>query len=670
MSFDLLEAGKRAVLAHQQSLQTTGRNINNVNNDSYVRERTSYVTNEYGVIEGTRTERLINSFINKQLNRDISRVEFNTAKLEQAEQLDKLLGNRDTNVASAVESFFNALQDANSDPSSITARQIVITEAEGLATQFNSFGGFLNDQEDIINQRLQTSTEQINTITENLAELNVQLQYGNSENKQSDVNSLMNQRDAELRKLAELVQFQTVEHDSGAISVNMANGTPLVLENGKFNSLVASQKPDTGRLQLFVESQTKSQNETRYPVRDEDVGGAVGGYLDYRDNVLLPAQKKLGQLAVRVTDALNTQNQKGMDLDNQLGVKIFDLSDTKVSGLSFINNTGTGEISMSVLEGNSEQFGSENLLVKKISATEYTVQAADVNGAALPDAPSFTIDATAGAGDYEVPGYGVMLSIDNAGAAIGDQFLTKPAEEAALNIQTQMTRPQDLALASPVRLVATSDNEGVAELELSALNDPGAFYNGDALDNDAPQRLEFQENADGTFNITVLDGDGDTFGTINNTNDFENIISRAAGGGDVDYDVTLDGTPIDGDSFSIQYNTDGINDNRNGQLLTDLQRENTVRRSVIDSEDPTLSFNDSFARIVSEVGSKVSQTRIAQETAEAIKSQTETAYESVSGVNLEEEAANLIQFEQAYNASARIITVAQSTFDTLLQSTR
>ncbi len=669
MSFDLLEAGKRAVLAHQQSLQTTGRNINNVNNDTYVRERTNYVTNEYGVIEGTRTERMINSFINKQLNRDISRVEFNTAKLEQAEQLDKLLGNRDTNVASAVESFFNAMQDANSDPSSITARQIVITEAEGLATQFNSFGGFLNDQEDIINQRLNTSTEQINSITENLAELNIQLQYGNSENKQSDVNSLMNQRDAELRKLAELVQFQTVEHDSGAISVNMANGTPLVLENGKFNTLVASQKPDTGRLQLFVESQTKSQNETRYPVRDEDVGGAVGGYLDYRDNVLLPAQKKLGQLAVRVADALNTQNQKGMDLDNQLGAKIFDLSDTKVTGLGFSNNSGSGEISMSVLEGNSEQFGSENLLVKKISATEYTVQAADENGAALQDSPAITIDASAGAGDYEVPEYGVMLSIDNAGAAVGDQFLTKPAEEAALNIQTQMTRPQDLALASPVRLVATSDNEGVAELELSALNEPGAFYNGNALDNDAPQRIEFSENADGSFDITVLDGDGDTFGTITNTNDFENIISRASGG-DVDYDVTLDGTPVDGDSFSIQYNTDGINDNRNGQLLTDLQRENTVRRSVIDSEDPTLSFNESFARIVSEVGSKVSQTRISQETAEAIKSQTETAYESVSGVNLEEEAANLIQFEQAYNASARIITVAQTTFDTLLQSTR
>jgi len=669
MSFDLLEAGKRAVLAHQQSLQTTGRNINNVNNDTYVRERTNYVTNEYGVIEGTRTERMINSFINKQLNRDISRVEFNAAKLEQAEQLDKLLGNRDTNVASAVESFFNAMQDANSDPSSITARQIVITEAEGLATQFNSFGGFLNDQEDIINQRLSTSTEQINSITENLAELNIQLQYGNSENKQSDVNSLMNQRDAELRKLAELVQFQTVEHDSGAISVNMANGTPLVLENGKFNTLVASQKPDTGRLQLFVESQTKSQNETRYPVRDEDVGGAVGGYLDYRDNVLLPAQKKLGQLAVRVADALNTQNQKGMDLDNQLGAKIFDLSDTKVTGLGFSNNSGSGEISMSVLEGNSEQFGSENLLVKKVSATEYTVQAADENGAALQDSPAITIDASAGAGDYEVPEYGVMLSIDNAGAAVGDQFLTKPAEEAALNIQTQMTRPQDLALASPVRLVATSDNEGVAELELSALNEPGAFYNGNALDNDAPQRIEFSENADGSFDITVLDGDGDTFGTITNTNDFENIISRASGG-DVDYDVTLDGTPVDGDSFSIQYNTDGINDNRNGQLLTDLQRENTVRRSVIDSEEPTLSFNESFARIVSEVGSKVSQTRISQETAEAIKSQTETAYESVSGVNLEEEAANLIQFEQAYNASARIITVAQTTFDTLLQSTR
>ncbi|PYE32770.1 flagellar hook-associated protein 1 FlgK [Idiomarina fontislapidosi] len=669
MSFDLLDAGKKAVLAHQQSLQVTGKNINNINNEGYVRERTIYNSSDYGGLEGVTVERVIDPFVLKQLYRNISETGFQNAKLDQAEQLDKLMGNRETNVVTAIESFFNSLQDANSDPSSITARQIVITEAEGVATQFNSFSGYLREQEQVVNDRLKVSTEQINAITSNIAALNKEIATGSASGRGADINSLKNQQEEELRKLSELVSISTVDFGNGAVGVNMTNGTSLVLEDGKFNSLVAKSSPDTNRLELVIQGSNGSGDRVQFPVNRGDVGGELGGYLDYRDQILLPAQRSLGQLAVRFADTLNTQNQKGMDLDNQLGTKIFDLTDMEVKGLPFEGNSGSGNLSLSVLEGNSSQFTADNLKITKTGANEYTVQAADAEGEIIPGSEPQVIT-TSGAGSYAVQSYGVSLNIQNDSADTEDMFLAKPAENAAFNLDVNMRRPQDLALASPIRTITTADNEGSAELTISQLNTPDTFYNGNALDADAPSRFEFTNNGDGSYDVTAFDQDGDVFGQINGATSLENLVTQMTGDPEPDYDFSVDGVPLTGDSYTVEFNTNGINDNRNGQALADFQRETTVRRSSVDNAEPTLTFNDSYARIVSDVGSKVSQSRVAKESAEAIEGQTRALYDSASGVNLEEEASNLIRYEQAYNASARIITVAQDLFNTLLQAAR
>ena len=148
----------------------------------------------------------------------------------------------------------------------------------------------------------------------------------------------------------------------------------------------------------------------------------------------------------------------------------------------------------------------------------------------------------------------------------------------------------------------------------------------------------------------------------------QQVYDNAGIGIDADYDINIVGEPEALDSYRIEYNLNGFDDNSNGQELSDLQRQQLVRRDGAEDFEPTMTFNESYGRLVSDVGSKVSQNRVLRDSAVAVKAQTEALYESQAGVNLEEEAANLIQYQQAYTASARIITTSQTIFDTLLRS--
>ncbi|WP_300316658.1 flagellar hook-associated protein FlgK [Idiomarina sp.] len=668
MSFDLLNIGKNGILAHQRSLQVTGQNINNANTDSYVRERTEYLESAYGGLERVRVQRMIDEFANRQLRTDISKVSYYEANLQQAEQLDTLLGDSTTNVASSIESFFNSLQDANNDPGSVTARQLILAEADSMVTKFNDFSGYLDEQKSIINERIKLSTDRINSIAENIGNLNERIfasQGGSDAN--GDTNALLNQRDEELRKLAELIEFNVVKHETGALSVNLKNGQPLVLEDGRFNSVAAKNNPNTERLEFILEKEHGAGKRSEFLVPVGDIGGEVGGYMEYRDEILMPTQRRLGQLAVRIADSLNTQNQKGMDLDNQLGRKLFDLTQTSAQGLGYDENTGNATVTMNVLEGNSESFPSENLQVTMTSATDYEVVAVDATGKPLQGAEvvTGTLD---GAGNADIVRYGVSLNVANTANA-GDKFLVKPAESAASEISLSVRRPEDIALASPVRVQDGMNNEGAAGIEIAAINTPDDYYDtaNNTLLPGAPARIEITGQTGNAYDLEIFAKDGTSLGTVTGTTDLSGVFAQASLP-DPDYEVDIKGEPAVGDEYTIEYNLNGFDDNSNGQELSDLQRQQLVRRDGAEDYEPTMTFNESYGRLVSDVGSKVSQNRVLRDSAVAVKAQTEALYESQSGVNLEEEAANLIQYQQAYTASARIITTSQTIFDTLLRS--
>ena len=681
-SFDLLTKGQTAVLAHQRALAITGQNINNINNPDYVRERAEYVSNPFGGLRGVESRRMIDEYIVGQLNRSHMDVAFQNGKLDQAEPLDSLLGNTESSINSAVTSFFNSVQDANNDPSSLTNRQVVISEAEGLMTRMSDFSRYLNDQENIVNERVRDSVQQINTLSKNIAELNNELKFGSSNVKGFDANSLRNQRDQQLEELSKLVSFDVVKSDSDAVQVNLKNGVPLVLKDGRYNMITANSQPDTGRVEIQIES-TNSSDPTKFYLKPDQLGSALGGYMDYRDNQLLPAQRRIGQMALRIADTMNSQNQKGMDLDNQLGQKLFDLSSTPVRALDFEENTGNANINVGLLEGNSAKLTSDNLLITKTGADTFTVQAADNQGRAIKNAPEVTISTAGNPSAIAVEEYGVELTSANFSAASdGDKFLAKPVEDIAGDIGVAISRPEDLALAKPVRVSDDLENQGSADIELESINGTSNFFDaaGKTLADGAPTGVAVDAvNSDGTFDVTLSRKNGSDI-TLTGLSDLKNLAQQANdqaaangnpapfAGSPLDYDISINGQPAAGDSYSIEYNTDGFDDNRNGEAFTELQQNAQLRRSSADSDDANMTFAEGYSRVVSDIGSYVQQTRSRRDAAQAIEAQTQAMYEAKSGVNLEEEAANLIQFERAYNAAARIITVAQRTFDSLLNA--
>jgi flagellar hook-associated protein 1 FlgK len=135
------------------------------------------------------------------------------------------------------------------------------------------------------------------------------------------------------------------------------------------------------------------------------------------------------------------------------------------------------------------------------------------------------------------------------------------------------------------------------------------------------------------------------------------------------YDFSLEGIPKAGDSFDISFNTNGIADNRNAVELASLQQEDTVRQSI-GSNGNKATFNEAYSNIVGSIGALTASGQIELAASKVLKTQSSDWFESTSGVSLDEEAANLIQFQQTYAAAARILTTAQTLFDTILAAAR
>jgi flagellar hook-associated protein 1 FlgK len=129
------------------------------------------------------------------------------------------------------------------------------------------------------------------------------------------------------------------------------------------------------------------------------------------------------------------------------------------------------------------------------------------------------------------------------------------------------------------------------------------------------------------------------------------------------YQVTIDGIAKAGDKFEVEFNRGGVSDNRNGLALTGIETKKNL-------EGSSVSMQESYGRLVEVVGARTAQSQINSEASQALLLQSQLARDSIAGVSLDEEAADLIKYELAYNASAQVISVARDLFDTLLNTFR
>ncbi|MBL0608881.1 flagellar biosynthesis protein FlgK [Aeromonas jandaei] len=667
MASDLLGIGSSGVLAQQRLLQSTSNNIVNVNSQGYVRERTLVYTNSVGLGTGDiKTERILNSYMQGEVRRDTSAYYASLTHYDQLSSVDRLLGDTSNSVGAAMTSYFNAFHSANESPADTGGRKVAMTELSGMVNRFHTLSAQLDKQSDTISTRIEDETKQVNSLLTSINDLNqaiIRTQGSPEENLM-----LSDQRDEAIRQLSEKMDIRTIPQANGSMLVNMSTGHSLILDGGVAQFKVVAGDPDSRNQELQL---TLGDNQAL--IDHDTFGGTVGGLFKARTD-LEPTKRELGQLSIAMADAMNQQNRLGMDLDNELGSDIFNLPTSK--GLPYNSNGGTAGATVSFVPGKGTEVTPFDYEIRFSSATGYEVFSLDKDGNATLVVTGTTPPAT-----FQIPGHGISVDLTGAPVA-GDKLLLQPAKSAAAGITQNITRPEDLALASPLKAQKATNNTGTADIKLGGVFNTGAGsgFGTNSLSATAPQVVKI----DASGNYQVFQADGTTLiGTAPASSKGQNLMSAIVNpfpaGAAVyanpkqtpGYEFSVTGTAKAGDSFTLSYNTNGFADNSNGLALAELQNKDLVRKgSSGGTANDKMTFNEAYSGLVMSVGNNTSQAKTLLKANESKLIQSTGIYESVSGVNLEEEAANLIRFQQSYAASAQIVSTAKTIFDTLLASVR
>ncbi|MET1255027.1 flagellar hook-associated protein FlgK [Aliikangiella maris] len=659
--FDISVSG---LLTNQASIATTSHNIANANVDGYSRQRVDqtaripqFIGGNYvgtGVEAGVIKRIFIQS---QQLEVQSATANFNNYEsyLTQAKRVDGLLADSDSGINNAIQNFFTALQGVVNDPASIPARQVLKSESEMMVARFDLVHAQLETQISEINGSIDSIAKEISTLASSIANLNNQI-AGSPGNFPPD---LLDQRDRQIVRLSELVAVQTLQQSDGSVNVFIGTGQALVV-GSLANELTSVVDPlDPRSRKLNITSGSSSIDITR-----NVKGGEIGGLLDTVNEIIEPAFYTLGRVAMGISSTFNAQHQLGMDLNNELGGNFFtDINESSLElsrVISGRNNTGNAAVSLtiddpSLLRDANYQLYFSGGNYQLIDQTTETTLATFAPPAVLPDsvqiaAEGFTINFLSG-----VP--------NNA-----DAFELQPARNFARDFDVLISNAEQIAAASPIRGEQAISNIGSGAIKSINVTDTTTAQFTTTPGNLAPPiRIEFDATPgefsvyDMTTGSPVLIAGGLTGFVANQEN---NMLALAgAPFNTYGYEITLDGAPQPGDTFDINYNTNGSGNNDNITRLGDLQFANTL-------DNGNANFQQAFGRIVASVGVKTQSAQIKRDAAESLLFQANERKESVSGVNLDEEAADLIKFQQAYEASAQVINVARTLFQTVLDSVR
>ncbi len=676
---DLLNIGLSGLSANKTSLAVTGHNITNVNTPGYSRQDAVQATrvpqfSGVGYIGSGTTlvdiRRTYSEFLSTQVRSSTALSADVEAYKSQIEQLDSLLAGTTTGITPSLQSFFSALQTAAEDPANIPARQLVLSEAEGLAKRFNTVYDRVSEQNEFINKQMSAVTEQVNRLATSIASLNEAIAVAAANGKQP--NDLLDAREEAVRQLSTYVGVSVVAQDDSSLNVFVGSGQPLVVGSTASRLEAVAGRDDPTRFEIEFVSGGSRQGVTSLLT-----GGELGGLIRYRSETLDPTLNSIGRLALAVADQVNSQLGQGLDLKGQVGTALFgDFNDPATAQLrvrASAGNTSNVQPALNITDSSVLTTSDYRL---EFDGTQYSARRLS-DGAPLtvnpnppgsyPAALSFT--------DASGRDQGFEIALDAAPAA-NDRYLLQPTRRGATAIEAVLDQPDQLAFAAPVRAEATVQNRGTATIGQPALQSTGSNIDPTTLQAALPVTLTF-DTATSDFTVPA----GATLTRINPNDGTAATPATFQSGQQNTYELqlsdgsrvrmTLSGRPENGDTFNVSFNQNGVSDNRNALALADLQSKATV------GTDPTItgistgsSFVDSYGDTVERVGTLTAQARQDSLATSSILKQATDNRDSLSAVNLDEEAANLIKFEQYYNASAQVIQVARSLFDTLIGAFR
>ncbi|MES9898675.1 MAG: flagellar hook-associated protein FlgK [Sedimenticola sp.] len=656
----LLGIASSGLLAYQRAISTVGHNVSNADTEGYSRQRVDFETRNPSFsgsgwqgngVDVATVQRYYDDFIATQVRTSQSVTSKAETLSENASRLDDLLADPMVGLDPALQSFFDAMQTLSDDPASAAARQVVLSESQSLADRFAFFDRQYDELRREINQKMSQTMTDINTLAGAIADVNQKIIQANNSDGRTPPNDLLDQREILLKGLSKLVDIQVFEQDDGAYNVSIGTGQGLVI-GSQNTTLGVYQNPEDSNAPgvAFVTSFSSEE------LTDQISGGKLGGLLEFREQFLDAGQNQLGQVAVGIVESINAQQVQGVDLLGSIGTNFF--QPITFSGVMDTGNTGTATVSATFSSSDLSDVTSSDYRLTYNSGTSYTLtRLSDGVTAAVDSALPTVTD-------------GFTLSITGAsGLVAGDSFLIQPTRSAAGDVSLLISDTNKIAAAGALRANEVMDANGHPVNTGSALITQAATTSATGLLLSSSITLTYSADADGSGNSgfvitggpaapnnyvlydpTSTDVSGKSFPDGTNPTQFS-----AYGG--LTFDIS--GTPIAGDQFVISNNSSGTADNRNALAMGGMGRELLMAGG-------TSTIQGIFGQMVADIGALARQAETNYNAQKGLLTVQESSLASISGVNLDEEAANLMKYQQAYQAAAQVVAVAGVIFDTLI----
>ena len=708
---DILANSLSGAMTARRSLATAGHNIANANTQGFSRQRVEVETRPPQLsgsgaigtgVQISNIRRIHDDFIIEDMRSNASLATSLQSNYDFTGQIDNMLADPNAGLAPTLHSFFNAINSVSNDPSSQSARQVLIGEANSLSERFSYLDSRFETLRKGSNEALKSHVKEVNTLAKALGDLNWKVVL-TKEVTQGEVNDLLDQRDRLLHQLSEKISVTTNEQEDGALNVFIGNGQPLVL--GKHASTIGlkANQHDPYEMEIIYKNKNKKAESV---ITSFMSGGSIGGLLDFRESILGKAQNELGRIAIGVTKTFNDQHHKGMTLDNALGGDFFKSID-KATPLSLASTTNDGDYELKTTITNVDNLTVSDYLIN-YNAGVYTLirkQDEEIIGQfnSLPkhiESEGFTVELERG------------TTIKN-----GDSFMIRPTRAAAREFAVEVENINDIAAAAPVRVRTSIHNTGeikaslnnvadinspsfttlqrslsptvtvrfVDENHIELLDDKGKIIQAQQLNEQnkaipATPAVPGEPGSPATPAIPAMPASRAT--TIKSLAEAEHDDGEAIpaeniekgifydpekginlfptpGGMKPGYSIQLSGKAKAGDTFVVEYNTDAKGSNVNALNLAELQNKATL-------DNGTSNYNEVYSQLVSSVGSKTHELDVNRQAQGVLYDQAKARREEVSGVNLDEEAADLMKYQQAYQANAKVVGAANEMFDTLL----
>ncbi len=636
--------GVSALKAAQAGIAATTHNIANANTPGYSRQeimQTAELPQNTGAgyfgqgANVTSVLRRYDQFLGVQVLEAQTQTSNLTAQFDLAQQVSNLFGDANGGLTPALQDFFSSVNTVSNAPESIAARQTMIGSGQSLVNRLDTFDQRLSQIRDSLNGRMTSSVTSINSYAKQIAALNVNIVELQAKTPGQAPNDLLDQRDLLISQLSQEIRVTTVSQPEGSVDVFIGNGQSLVVGRTVSSLHTVTSTTDPTALDVAYLNNGNSAKIQQSQLQ----GGNLGAYLDFRQNILDPAVNSLGRIAIGLAETFNQQHQQGIDLKGALGTAFFSSAAPRTTSAS--SNLGTGALTATISDASA------------LTARDYSVQfdgtnymIFDTTSNALVQ--SFTeADLTAG---QVITGTGITLQLTGS-ASVGDSFLVRPTADAAKGMALNITDPSKIAAASPIRSNAPIANIGSGVIGAAT------------VDTTVVPLLPLDVNLQNSVTVTFIDAthfnvDDATLGPL-----AVNSVYDPAVGATLSFNgwtAKLTGSPSANDTFTIQNNINASSDGTNVLKMAELQTANTMVNG-------TTSYQGAYGQLISQVGTQTRELDVTSKAQSSMLAQVTKAQQSTSGVNLDEEAANLLKYQQAYQAAAKAMAISQSMFDSLLQ---